>query len=88
MGFAAFQQSFSDRDSRSSAEIRLGPILNNPTGLLEEEINLLPSPLFWSHGWARPVGSVAEKSPCVVGNHTRGGRNRIGYSTTIIEFVL
>jgi len=60
----SLQQGFADRDSRSSGEIGLGPILNNPAGLLEEEINLLPSPFFGSHGWARAAGSGTEKGSC------------------------
>jgi hypothetical protein len=36
VGFASFQSSFPDCDSRSSGEIGLGAVLNNPAGLLEQ----------------------------------------------------
>jgi hypothetical protein len=52
VSLAAFKQGLADGVSRSSDEIDLGPILNDPAGLLKEEINLLPSPLFGSHDGA------------------------------------
>ena len=48
VGLAGFQQGSTDDGTRSSGEIGLGPVLNNPTALLEEEINLLASPFFGS----------------------------------------
>jgi hypothetical protein len=45
-GLARNQKAFTDGDTRSSGEIGLRPILNDPAALLEEVINLLPSPLF------------------------------------------
>jgi hypothetical protein len=62
VGLASFQKGFPNCDSGSSGEISLGSILNNPTALLEEEINLLPSPFFWGHIGGRSAGSGTEKS--------------------------
>jgi hypothetical protein len=42
--------------------------LNNPTGLLEEEINPLASSQFGSHSWASPSVPVTRKSSCVARN--------------------
>jgi hypothetical protein len=72
------QRSFADGDTKTGGEIDLGSILNDPTGLLEEEINLLPSLFFGSHGWARTAGSVTEKSHCVGRSRSFGERERIG----------
>jgi hypothetical protein len=39
IGFAALQQGCPNRDARSSGEIDQGPVLNKPSGLLEERLN-------------------------------------------------
>jgi hypothetical protein len=77
VGLARHQQGFADRDTRSSGEICLRSILNDPTRLLEEEINLLASPLFWGH-WAREAGSGTRKRLVSLRNRSFEGRNRIG----------
>jgi hypothetical protein len=46
----------------------LGSILNDLAALLEEEIDLLASPLFWSHGWAVAAGSSIKKSRRILRN--------------------
>jgi hypothetical protein len=78
VSLAGFQEGFTDRDSRSSGEIGLGSILNNPAGLLEEKINLLSSPLFGGHIGGRPAGSGTEKSRRVDWNRRVEGRDCIG----------
>jgi hypothetical protein len=77
ISLATFQQGFPNRNSRSSGEIGFGPVLSDLAALLEEKINLLPSPLFWGHGWAKTASSVTEKTPWTVGNRRFGGRNLI-----------
>ena len=73
------QHSFADRDSRSSSKIGLGPILNNPAALLEEEINLLPEP-FVRGAW---VGQTGRSGYCeiacrILSNRSLEARNLIG----------
>ena len=64
VGLPALLQGFPNRYSQSSGKIGFRPILNNPTALLQEKINLLPSPLFRGHnrersGQVPPPGSTA-----------------------------
>jgi hypothetical protein len=47
---AGFQHGFADGDSKTGGEVYFGAILNNPTGLLKQEINLLTGPFFGCHG--------------------------------------
>jgi hypothetical protein len=85
IGLAGFQQGFADRDTGSGGEVGLGPVLNNPAALLKKEINLLPRPLFWGHGWARAAASVQRKSLGLARNRKFGGRNRIDASVRITD---
>jgi hypothetical protein len=89
VGFAGFSKGLQGSKHRASGEIGFRPVLNNPTALLEEEINLLPSPLFWGHGWARTAGSVTEKSRHVAWSRKFGGRDRIGlFRSSVTELIL
>jgi hypothetical protein len=73
------QQSFANRDTWSSGETGLRPILNNPAGLLKEEINLLPSPLFGGHGWPRPASSGSAMRLVAIGTGDLEGAIASGY---------
>jgi hypothetical protein len=53
-------------------------VLNNPAALLEKEVNLLPSPLFWGHGWARAAGLGTENARRILRNRSLEARNLIG----------
>jgi hypothetical protein len=77
VGLAGFQQGSTDDDTRSSGEIGLGPVLNNPTALLEEEINLLASPLFWGSWVGQEQRVQLQRDRLLSWGQDIGGNDRI-----------